>query len=968
MNRHRILYLVIALALLLAPMAAYAAPTPAGFDAAGSNVGALQPAAPANEAKPQDAACALLDNAKVRGMMSGMFETKLLIACGRQSELGQVKSQDTFGGEAIQGLAPLLGTDVLVNDPTLDTSGTSHTQSETSLTRNETNGTLCSAYNDSYSGVTQGIGYTGFSRSTDGGATWSDRGAIPQGGGGQSFGDPSVVWRNADGAFYITTLHTNGLGLWKSLDDCNTFTWYGMVHTGANDDKELMAIDNVPASPYYGRMVVAWINFNDARIYSTYSTNGGTTWSAPVALSTAGVDVQGAWPYFAANGDIYVAWVRWNPYPSGPIDIEIVRSTNGGTSYSPVVNPLTGGINPQASGPTGTCGRPALNGNIRYLPSPQIAVTPNGNLHVVYVRDPDGLNTGDVINVYYRRSTDNGATWGAEVLLNDDGTTRDQFFPTISAGPTGRVVSTWYDRRLDANNLLFDYYMRVSHDGGTTWQPSLRVSDVSSPVYIDPALAACYHGDYDQQVQDAGFAYIGWSDDRNIQSGHQDPDVWFDKEAFAPDYLLGVTPASLSICAPSDAVYTVNVSSILGYTDPVTLGVCGNPAGTTTNFSVNPVTPAGSSTLTIGNTGAAAAGSSTLTVSASSTSGPKTANVTLNLYTAAAGVPVLTSPANGATNVPVPPTFTWSAAAQAGTYSIQIATDAGFTNIVDQASGLTATTYTPSTALNTNTMYYWRVLATNTCGPSAYSAVFNFRTVAAPGDCAVGTTPNILLNEGFETGANGWTHSGTGDSWAISTTNPHSGLQYFHANDPASVSDQRLVSPAIVLPTGQNPVVLKFWHTPNLESISAGGCYDGGIVEVTTDGGTTWTQVPNANLLVGPYTGLVSSSFGNPLAGLNAWCNATAYFNTIADVSAYAGQTVQFRMRLGSDSSVSDSGWDVDDVTVQSCQTPTAVTLTDLSVNAGANQAAVPVGLPIAALPAAAGAAMAAVYLLRRRR
>ena len=46
--------------------------------------------------------------------------------------------------------------------------------------------------------------------------------------------------------------------------------------------------------------------------------------------------------------------------------------------------------------------------------------------------------------------------------------------------------------------------------------------------------------------------------------------------------------------------------------------------------------------------------------------------------------------------------------------------------------------------------------------------------------------------------------------------------------------------------------------------------------------------------------------------------------------SAYAGQTAQFRFRLGSDSSVSDVGWDIDDVTVQSCQpsqptaTPTA--------------------------------------------
>ena len=388
MNRHRILYLFIALALLLAPMAAYAAPTPAGFDAAGANVGALQPAAPANEAKPQDAACALLDNVKVRGMMSGMFETKLLIACGRQNELGQVKSQDTFGGEAIQGLAPLLGMDVLVNNPALDTGGTSHTQSETTLARNETTGTLCSAYNDFYSGVVQGTGYAGFSRSTDSGATFTDNGVVPPAGGGQSFGDPSLVWRKSDGLFYITSLHTNGLGLWKSTTDCASLTWVGMAHSGANDDKEFMAVDNNVASPYYGRLYIAWTDFTDSRIRSIYSTNGGTTWSAPVILSGAGVDVQGAWPYVGPNGDVYVAWVRWNPYPNGPINIEIVRSTNGGTTFAPVTNPLTGGINPQASGPTGTCARPALNGNIRYLPSPQIAVTPNGNLHVVYLPRP----------------------------------------------------------------------------------------------------------------------------------------------------------------------------------------------------------------------------------------------------------------------------------------------------------------------------------------------------------------------------------------------------------------------------------------------------------------------------------------------------------------------------------------------------------------------------------------------------
>ena len=890
------------IALLLAPMIANAAPSPTAAALPGT------PPAGQQTVKSPDASCALLDDAQARATMSGMFETKLLLACGRANELGGVTS------DAPANYAPNFGTDVLVNNPALD-SGSSRTQSETIIARNENTGTICSAYNDSYGGVTAGVGYTGYSSSTDGGATFTDHGGL----GANSFGDPGLIWRKSDGKFYLGTLHTAGIGFWRSDDDCNSFTFIGNPHSSANDDKELFAVDNNVASPHYGRIYMAWTDFTTARIYVTFSDNT-TTWSVPVAVSGAGIDVQGAWPTVAPNGDVYVAWVRWNPYSTGPIDIEVVRSTNGGASFSQVTNPLTGGINPRASTPTASCGRPALNGNIRYLPSPQITVSPNGDLHVVYVRDPDGLNVGDVINVYYRRSTDSGATWGPEVLLNDDGTTTDQFFPTISAGPGGRIVSTWYDRRLDtANNLLFDYYMRASDDGGVTWQASVRVTDGSSGVVLDPNLATCYHGDYDGQVQTAGTVLVQWSDDRQVVNG-TDPNVYFDTQAFAPDYTLSVTPDTLSVCAPSDAAYTVDVGSVLGYTDPVTLSASGNPAGTTTSFSVNPVTPAGTSTLTIGNTGAASAGSSNITVSAASTSGPKTGDVTLNLFTAAAGQPVLTSPANGASNVPVPPTFTWNVPAQAGTYSIQIATDAGFSNIVDQASGLTDPTYTAAAPLNTNTLYYWRVMADNTCGASAYSTVFSFRTVAAPGDCAVGSTPNILYQYGFESGAGGWTSSGTGNTWAIAATNPHSGASHFHANDPATVSDQRLVSPAVAIPTGQNPVTLKFWHVPNLEPSGAAACFDGGILESSIDGGATWVQVPNANLLVGPYRGTVSGSFGNPLAGLQAWCGTTSYINTIADVSSLAGQTAQFRMRLGSDTSVSNPGWDVDDVTVQSCQ------------------------------------------------
>ena len=76
-----------------------------------------------------------------------------------------------------------------------------------------------------------------------------------------------------------------------------------------------------------------------------------------------------------------------------------------------------------------------------------------------------------------------------------------------------------------------------------TWEPNIRVSDVSSnvaPTHVnfDPTQGwDCYHGDYDQQVQRGPFAFVTWSDDRNWQHNHWDPDVWFDRVLVTPDLL-----------------------------------------------------------------------------------------------------------------------------------------------------------------------------------------------------------------------------------------------------------------------------------------------------------------------------------------------------------------------------------------------------------------------------------------------
>ncbi len=387
------------------------------------------------------------------------------------------------------------------------------------------------------------------------------------------------------------------------------------------------------------------------------------------------------------------------------------------------------------------------------------------------------------------------------------------------------------------------------------------------------------------------------------------------------DFTLGVQPDSQAICTPDEAVFDVTIGSILNYSDTVTLSASGIPAGTTATFNPGSVVPAGSSVLTITNTAAAAYGSYDIDVIGTAPTSTHTSTVTLDVFTGVPGTTTPVSPTNGAINVSTTPTFVWSAASQGATYALEVATDAAFTSLVLTATNLTSPSYTAGTELQTSTYYYWRVRARNTCGEGAYSSVFRFLTVAAPGDCAITQLPNILYFTDFESGTSGWAHGANigSDTWGISGTRTHSGSAAFHADDVASVSDQWLTTPPVAIPTGQSPVTLQFWNHQTLED-SSSGCFDGGLVEVSTDGGSTWTQIPDANLLTDPYDGVVSSSYDNPLAGSQTWCgDPQDWLNSVVDLDAYAGQTVQFRFRLGTDRSVDREGWYLDDVKVQSC-------------------------------------------------
>ncbi len=391
--------------------------------------------------------------------------------------------------------------------------------------------------------------------------------------------------------------------------------------------------------------------------------------------------------------------------------------------------------------------------------------------------------------------------------------------------------------------------------------------------------------------------------------------------ALQPDFTLDVAPGAISVCAPDDAEYDIIVDSILSYNDPVTLAATGEPAGTTVSFDTNPVAPPATSVLTIGSTASATPGSFTVTVSGDSTTGLKSRDVGLHIFDALPSQPTLTLPINGALNQSTTPTFEWSAAIQGGGYQLQVATDSAFTNLVlDMA--LDTPGYVVETDLNTNTEYFWRVGSSNPCGDGSWSATWSFVTEAQPGDCGFGTAPVAHFFDDFESGAPGWTHTSvTGpDTWALDggITGTHSGSFVYHVDDYNTYSDQRLVSPSVTLPLDGTPITLQFWNYQSIED-KTGGCWDGAIVEISTDGGNNWTYLPAIHMLTDPYDGPVTG-----LSDLNGWCgDPQAWLKSVVDLDAYAGETAQFRFRMGTDGSVGvpdgHLGWDLDDITVQSC-------------------------------------------------
>jgi hypothetical protein len=213
----------------------------------------------------------------------------------------------------------------------------------------------------------------------------------------------------------------------------------------------------------------------------------------------------------------------------------------------------------------------------------------------------------------------------------------------------------------------------------------------------------------------------------------------------------------------------------------------------------------------------------------------------------------------------------------------------------------------------------------------------------------VASTPaySSPVNEAFEEGGGEptsggtWTHwaysdpldppSWAPDDWAQTTSgNPHSPTHAFFCSDTELQKDDFLVTPSIVL--GNVFAQMTFWHIYQFEPY-----FDGGVIEISTDGGGTWEDLA-PHIIYGGYTGQIELYTGNNLAGREAWTSGymDVMRQVVVDLDAYRGQAVNIRFRLGTDIGNGGTflGWYIDDVVITTSTADTCVTCTPPSLPA----------------------------------
>ena len=264
-------------------------------------------------------------------------------------------------------------------------------------------------------------------------------------------------------------------------------TWSAPVPTWGNvawNDKPVIAVSDDGQDVY--------LSFNGATggdPYAVQSHDGGATWTQTKLIDSkryfyafdGDVDSDGN-VYFSESGLVYTSAGN----SGGVVDtIEhhvFVSRDDGATWEDHLVATVRPGVLCDAAGckPDFYVGHTALSADAR------------GGLVLLY----DGAATaGGLQTITARRSSDQGRTWSSAVTLSTVG--EESTAPAVESRGSGDVRAWYYQTSGGGNDDAWNIWYRSSTNGGASWSTPVKISDATAgAAYKTAAGFAEVYGDY----------------------------------------------------------------------------------------------------------------------------------------------------------------------------------------------------------------------------------------------------------------------------------------------------------------------------------------------------------------------------------------------------------------------------------------------------------------------------------------
>jgi extracellular elastinolytic metalloproteinase len=188
------------------------------------------------------------------------------------------------------------------------------------------------------------------------------------------------------------------------------------------------------------------------------------------------------------------------------------------------------------------------------------------------------------------------------------------------------------------------------------------------------------------------------------------------------------------------------------------------------------------------------------------------------------------------------------------------------------------------------------------------------------------TSPDVLaslLSDDVDGGRVKWKKK---KGFEVATNIGRSGANSYHVEDEGKEEndDQEstlLMKKGVTIPAGMGGIRLSFFHIFDFEP-----GFDGGVLEITDDGGETWQDL-GSRIIVGGYDGKVTSASNNPLGNRFAWTSRGkpgVFSPVVINLDDFAGKKIKLRFIAGFDGATGIregyTGWFIDDIQISAKQ------------------------------------------------